>query len=254
MRHLYKGRKLKRTSSHRKALLRNLAASLFDSKRIVTTVAKAKELRPFAERIITRAINVVKNESENRLPTGQNQDLHNRRMIARDININRKSSDTTIERTVFDILIQDIAPKIIAEERHGGYTRIIKSGFRRGDAAETAIIELVDFGAEIDGKGLTKKQKAMVKAKKEIPAEKEKKAPAIETFEPETQTVDTKPDDSLEKESNEQQTDFIEATTEEDVSLQETEEPEELIIPETKDENIIDEVDPKTENQDQPDK
>lgn len=253
MRHLYKGRKLKRTSSHRKALLRNLAASLFDSKRIVTTIAKAKELRPFAERIITRAINVVKNESENRLPAGQNQDLHNRRMIARDININRKSSDTTIERTVFDILIQDIAPKIIAEERHGGYTRIIKSGFRRGDAAETAIIELVDFGAEIDGKGLTKKQKAMAKAKKEVPTEKEKKAPAIETFEPEPQIADTLPDDNLVKESDELQTDIIEEATE-DNNLQESNESEDDIHPEVKDENIIDENSTKEENQEQQDK
>ncbi|HRI30418.1 MAG TPA: L17 family ribosomal protein, partial [Candidatus Kapabacteria bacterium] len=83
MRHLKSGRKLKRTASHRKALLNNMAMSLFEHKRIKTTEAKAKELRPFAEQLITRAKNALLNEQQGNLPTGQTVDIHNRRQVAR---------------------------------------------------------------------------------------------------------------------------------------------------------------------------
>ena len=117
MRHRKKGRKLSRTPSHRKATLRNLASSLFRHGRIETTTAKAKELRPFAERLITLA---------------RRGDVHARRLAARKIQ----------DRQVLGALFDDIAPRYM--ERPGGYTRILKLGNRKGDAAEMSLIELVD--------------------------------------------------------------------------------------------------------------
>ncbi|HEU0013258.1 MAG TPA: 50S ribosomal protein L17 [Longimicrobium sp.] len=117
MRHGNKGRALGRTSEHKQALLRNMAMSLFRHGRIETTEAKAKELRPFAEKLITLA---------------KRGDLHSKRLAARHIN----------DRDVLVRLFDDIAP--LFAERAGGYTRILKTGFRQGDGAETALIELVD--------------------------------------------------------------------------------------------------------------
>ncbi len=116
MRHRKKGRGLSRSPSHRKALLRNMATSLFRHERITTTTAKAKELRPYAERLITRA---------------KRGDLHARRLVARKI----------ADRAILGKLFDDIAPRYA--ERPGGYTRILKLGARKGDAAEMALIELV---------------------------------------------------------------------------------------------------------------
>ena len=117
MRHAKKGRKLSRTASHRKATLRNMATSLFRHGRIETTTAKAKELRPFAERLITLA---------------RRGDLHARRLAAQKIQ----------DRQVLGNLFDEIAPRYA--ERPGGYTRILKLGTRKGDAAEMSLIELVD--------------------------------------------------------------------------------------------------------------
>ena len=117
MRHRKKGRSLSRTASHRKATLRNLATSLFRHERIETTEAKAKELRPYAERLITLA---------------RTDDVHSRRLAARKI----------ADREVLGKLFDDIAPRF--SERPGGYTRILKVGHRKGDAADMALIELVD--------------------------------------------------------------------------------------------------------------
>ena len=117
MRHGKKGRKLSRTASHRKATLRNMATSLFRHGRIETTTAKAKELRPFAERLITLA---------------RRGDLHARRLAAQKIQ----------DRQVLGNLFDEIAPRYA--ERPGGYTRILKLGARKGDAAEMSLIELVD--------------------------------------------------------------------------------------------------------------
>ena len=117
MRHRKKGRQLSRTRSHRKATLRNLATSLFRHERIETTTAKAKELRPYAERLITLA---------------RRGDVHARRLAAMKIQ----------DREVLGKLFDDIAPRYA--ERPGGYTRVLKLGNRKGDAAEMSLIELVN--------------------------------------------------------------------------------------------------------------
>ena len=117
MRHRAKGRQLSRTSTHRKALLRNMAASLFQHDAIVTTEAKAKELRPFAEKLITLA---------------RRGDLHARRLVERKIK----------NREVLGRLFSEIGPRFAA--RPGGYTRILKLGHRPGDGADVARIELLD--------------------------------------------------------------------------------------------------------------
>jgi large subunit ribosomal protein L17 len=116
MRHRKKGRGLSRSPSHRKATLRNMATSLFRHERITTTTARAKELRPYAERLITLA---------------RRGDLHARRLAARRI----------ADREVLGKLFDDIGPRYA--ERPGGYTRILKLGNRQGDAADMALIELV---------------------------------------------------------------------------------------------------------------
>lgn len=121
MRHAKKGRALGRTSEHKKALLRNMASSLFRHGRIETTQAKAKELRPFAEKLITLA---------------KRGDLHSKRRAARHIQ----------DRDVLVRLFDQIGPAV--GERAGGYTRILKTGFRAGDGAEKAFIELVDTPVE----------------------------------------------------------------------------------------------------------
>jgi large subunit ribosomal protein L17 len=116
MRHRAKGRQLSRTSSHRRALLNNMATSLFEHGRIITTEAKAKELRPFAEKLITLA---------------RRGDLHARRLVER-----RIKSRETLAR-----LFSEIGPRFAA--RPGGYTRILKLGHRDGDGADIARIELL---------------------------------------------------------------------------------------------------------------
>lgn len=152
MRHNVKGRKLKRTSSHKKALMRSLVTQLLEHKRIHTTEAKAKELRPYAEKIITKARLAFQREQQGLFEEGQKYDVHTRRLLGRDI---RKKS-------VIESLFDDILPEI--GERPGGYTRVVKTGVRRGDAGSTALIELVDFNREIVG--TTKKKSSKPKTKK----------------------------------------------------------------------------------------
>jgi len=118
MRHRVGFRKLGRITPHRTALLRNLATALFDRERIRTTLMKAKELRPYAERLITQA----KRDDDR---------LHARRLVAREIH------DVTVVKKLFD----DLGPRYAT--RPGGYTRILRLGPRRGDAAEMAIVELL---------------------------------------------------------------------------------------------------------------
>jgi large subunit ribosomal protein L17 len=116
MRHRSKGRQLSRTASHKRAMLRNMVTSLFRHDRVVTTEAKAKELRPVAERLITLA---------------RRGDLHARRLVERRVR----------DRDVSGRLFSEIGPRFAS--RPGGYTRIVKLGHRPGDGAELARIELL---------------------------------------------------------------------------------------------------------------
>jgi len=117
MRHRKAGRSLKRTSEQRLALLRNLATSLIEQGAIETTEAKAKELRPFVEKLITK---------------GREGTLHARRLAGKHVQ----------KRAAADKLFQEIGPKYA--KRTGGYTRILKTGHRKGDGADMARIELVE--------------------------------------------------------------------------------------------------------------
>ncbi len=142
MRHRVAHRKLGRTTPHRKALLRNLATSLILNERIVTTVPKAKELRPFVEKAIT---------------LGKAGTLHARRTAAgyfhagntgRMDSVGRKQKPPAPQAGVAALikLFDEVAKRY--EQRPGGYTRIVKLGHRRGDGAEMAVIELVDSRPE----------------------------------------------------------------------------------------------------------
>lgn len=177
MRHLVKGRKLKRTASHRKALLANLATSLLEHKKVTTTEAKAKELRPFVERLITKARTALMRERQGLLPDGQKIDIHNRRVVARIIR----------KKAVLQELFDAIAP--VVESRNGGYTRIVKLGTRRGDAARLAVIELVDWSAPQDGTISTKSKKKG--AKKTQKAAKKPETKPVETIQKEEKPAET---------------------------------------------------------------
>lgn len=158
MRHRHHGRKLGRTSAHRKALFRNQLTALFTHERIITTLAKAKELRPLAERMVTMA------------RTGS---LPSRRRVLSMV------PDKTVVQRLFD----DIAPRFA--DRPGGYTRILRLGRRHGDNAELAIIEFVDYvppekdeeGGEAK-KGFMDRARGMFGGRK--PAEAETAEPEVE--------------------------------------------------------------------------
>ncbi|MCP4074260.1 MAG: 50S ribosomal protein L17 [Hyphomicrobiales bacterium] len=124
MRHRKQGRKLNRTASHRKAMFANMAAALIEHEQIVTTLPKAKEMRRVADKLIT---------------LGKRGDLHARRQAI------SKIRDVVQVKKLFDVL----GPRY--QERSGGYTRVMKAGFRYGDNAPMAVIELVD--RDIDAKG-----------------------------------------------------------------------------------------------------
>ncbi len=124
MRHRVGGRKLQRTSSHRAALFRNMAAALIKHEQITTTTAKAKELRPYIEKLITLA---------------KKGGLSNRRLA------HSRIMDEAQERKLFDVL----GPRYA--ERNGGYTRVVKAGIRASDAAAIAVIEFVD--RDVSAKG-----------------------------------------------------------------------------------------------------
>jgi large subunit ribosomal protein L17 len=142
MRHQVKGKKLGRNSSQRKALLRNQATSFLEKERIHTTLAKAKAVRPIAEKMITLA---------------KKNTLHTRRLALR----------VVYKPSVVKKLFEDIGPRFT--ERPGGYTRIVKTGPRSGDGAEMAVIELV--GSEFKKKE-KKKEKLAAKAKAAAKAKK----------------------------------------------------------------------------------
>lgn len=163
MRHAVKGRKLKRTASHKKALLSNLATSLLRHKRIKTTVAKAKELRTFVEKLITKA---------------KRQDIPARRYVARFIH----------DREVVKELFNEIIAKI--GERPGGYTRVVKLGSRRGDGADLALIELVDYNEGIVRAPKQKETKEAESKVKEQPKNVEKTETKAESTSEKVETVD----------------------------------------------------------------
>ena len=157
MSHGKKFNHLSRTASHRSALLSNMACSLIEHKRINTTVAKAKALRVYVEPILTKA---------------KEDTTHNRRTVFS--YLQSKEAVTELFRTV--------APKIA--ERNGGYTRIIKTGFRPGDAADTAMIELVDFNElynpNAEEKKTTRRSRRSAAPKTEAVAAEVKEAPKAE--------------------------------------------------------------------------
>jgi large subunit ribosomal protein L17 len=170
MRHGMKHRKLGRTSSHREALFRNQLQSLVDKEKIVTTLPKAKELRPIAEKVITR---------------GKHGTLHDRRWVLRWV-ISRD-----LVKKVFDV----IAPRFT--ERPGGYLRIVKLGPRQGDGAEMAVLELVEreeAAAAPEPAEEKKARKSPPKPSKPKPKKEQPKAEAKPKREPkkEAKKVSTK--------------------------------------------------------------
>ena len=124
MRHGMQGRKLNRTKSHRKAMFANMAVSLITHEQIKTTLPKAKDLRPYVEKLIT---------------LGKRGDLHAR----------RQALSTLRDEAAVAKLFGEVAERY--KERSGGYTRVLKAGFRYGDAAPVALIELVDRDPEAKG-------------------------------------------------------------------------------------------------------
>lgn len=126
MRHRLSGRKLNRTSAHRKAMFRNMAVALLKHEQIKTTLPKAKELRGIVDRLVTLS---------------KRGTLHTRRQA-----LSRLNNDTVITEKLFSTLAERYA------DRDGGYTRVLKAGFRHGDDAPMAVIELID--RDPDAKGL----------------------------------------------------------------------------------------------------
>ncbi len=139
---------LSRTTAHRRAMSRNMVTSLFRYERITTTKAKALEVRKAAEKLITRA---------------KEDTVHNRRIAAKFIQ----------DEIVLAKLFKDIGPRM--KDRNGGYTRVLKIGYRQGDAADMVILELVDYKL---GDGKKEEKKDSAKAKKDSKATSAKKAPA----------------------------------------------------------------------------
>lgn len=130
MRHGIKQRKLNRTTSHRKAMFANMAASLIKHEQIVTTLPKAKELRPYVEKLITMGKQAAANPEK---------------AVAKRRQIISKIRDEVQAKKICDVLAERY------EDRPGGYIRVLKAGFRYGDAAPMAVIELVD--RDVDAKG-----------------------------------------------------------------------------------------------------
>lgn len=146
MRHGKGLRQLSRSTSHRRALLRNLATSFIKHERFETTVEKAKELRPVVERLIT---------------LGKDDNVHSR----------RQAYSYLMDKTVVHKLFTDIGVRV--KSRNGGYTRIVRTRYRNGDAAQMAVIELVDRAGEKAAEPKKAEKKAAPKAAKKAPAKSE---------------------------------------------------------------------------------
>lgn len=137
MRHGFKGRRFNRTSEHRRAMFSNMSVALLKHEQIVTTLPKAKDLRSVVEKLIT---------------LGKRGDLHARRQALSELR------DITIVRKLFDV----IGPRY--KERNGGYTRVLKAGYRYGDNAPLAVIELVDRDENARGQDSGPKEDAATAA------------------------------------------------------------------------------------------
>lgn len=177
MRHLKSGRKLSRRKDHRKAMLSNLAVSLIKNGRIQTTDAKAKEVRPFVERMVTFA---------------RRGDLHARRIVL------ARLKDAIAVKKLFD----EIGPQYA--NRFGGYTRIVKLGFRHGDNSS---ISLIEFVKEDEGKKTDKKQKSSKARTKTKPSKQPEKPVEI------AETVEAKAEEKPEEAIEEKTEDFTEVET-----------------------------------------
>lgn len=188
--HRKKGRKLKRTASHRSALLSNLSISLILNKRIKTTEAKAKELRRFIEPLVSKAKKALKFKD-----SSPEKSIHLRREARKFLN----------NKEALNILFDEIGGKV--GDRPGGYTRVLKTGHRYGDGAQTAIIEFVDYNyvkqqedkikekedkvKVEEGKGKEVKDSKVKEEKKEKKESKKKSTKKAETEEKKTKTKKT---------------------------------------------------------------
>ena len=137
MRHKLAHRKLNRTASHRKAMLANMAASLIEHEQIVTTLPKAKEMKPFMDKLITLA---------------KRGDLHARRQA-----VSKVRNEAAVQK-LFDVFGERY------KDRNGGYTRVLKAGFRHGDNAPRAVIELVDRDEDARGAADRERHEAELEA------------------------------------------------------------------------------------------
>ncbi len=187
MRHQVKGRKLGRSTPHRKATLQALAVALINEQRIQTTLPKAKELRTFVEPIITRA---------------KEDTTHNRRQVF------SKLRDKYAVTELFENIIPEVG------DRPGGYTRVVKLGRRLGDSAQLAVIELVDFN-DVKPESAEKKQKRTRRAGKS------NKPTAAEETEEETKSDKKKESSKAEKEEKVEEVKSSEKSDEADNSSEE---------------------------------
>ncbi len=175
MRHRKKINHLGRKSAHRKSMLANMACSLIEHKRINTTVAKAKALRTFVEPLVTKS---------------KTDTTHNRRLVFAKLR----------DKYAVSELFREVAPKVA--ERPGGYTRIIKLGHRLGDAAEMAMIELVDFNELYSPKGEKKKKSTRRSRSKSSDSDAKVEAPAVEEKAPK---AEAKKEDTSGEETKDEQ-------------------------------------------------
>lgn len=189
MRHGKKHNHLSRKTAHRKSMLANMACSLIEHKRINTTVAKAKALRTFVEPLVTKS---------------KSDTTHNRRIVFSKLR----------DKYAVSELFREVAPKVAS--RPGGYTRIIKLGNRLGDAAEMAMIELVDFNELYNPKG-TKKKKSTRRAGKKVTGTDDVEQKIKEEKEPEVDIAESKPDNiEKEPEAKKESTDEKQNSTDEE--------------------------------------
>ena len=187
MRHRVSGRKLSRTASHRRSLMRSLSTELIRHKRITTTEAKAKEASRFVESLITKAKRAHLGEKE-----GGEMNLAARRHLGKVIQ----------DRAILRELFTEVAPKVAS--RPGGYTRVVRIGRRNGDGAEMAVLELVDYNLERDESAARSRTKTTISRAERVKRSQQKQAAAAEE---ETTTAE------------------IESATDEVAAVEEVEEP-----------------------------